>query len=107
METFHQAQMRGTLRTQDSAEASPFCMESLEDGDVISPERWRAWEAKTRLRGKAHTRKVAVLVSAALLVLWLIGMITSNTLGGFIHILLLIAVGVLVIHVFPIRRSLM
>ena len=107
MDTFHQAQMRGTPHTRDAAEASSFCTDSREDRDVISPERWRAWEAKTRLRGRAHTRKVAALVSAALLVLWLIGMITSNTLGGFIHVLLLIAVGVLVIHVFPIRRSLM
>ena len=33
-----------------------------------------------------------------LLILWLLGMVTSYTLGGFIHILLVIAVVVLVIR---------
>lgn len=33
-----------------------------------------------------------------LLVLWLLGLITNYTLGGFIHILLVIAVVVLIIR---------
>jgi hypothetical protein len=33
-----------------------------------------------------------------LLILWILGMVTSYTLGGFIHILLVIAVVVLVIR---------
>jgi len=33
-----------------------------------------------------------------LLVLWLLGLVTSYTLGGFIHILLVLAVIVLVIR---------
>jgi hypothetical protein len=33
-----------------------------------------------------------------LLILWLLGMVTSYTLGGFIHILLVIAVVILVIR---------
>ncbi|HEY1766062.1 MAG TPA: lmo0937 family membrane protein [Terracidiphilus sp.] len=39
-----------------------------------------------------------------LLVLWLLGMITSYTLGGFIHILLVIALVVLVIQLISGRR---
>lgn len=34
-----------------------------------------------------------------LLILWLLGMVSSYTLGGFIHILLVIAVVVLLIRV--------
>jgi hypothetical protein len=34
-----------------------------------------------------------------LLVLWLLGMITSYTLGGFIHILLVLAIVVILIRV--------
>lgn len=34
-----------------------------------------------------------------LLVLWLLGMVSSYTLGGFIHILLLIALVVLIIRI--------
>jgi hypothetical protein len=33
-----------------------------------------------------------------LLVLWLLGLVTSYTLGGFIHLLLVIAVVVLIIN---------
>ena len=40
-----------------------------------------------------------------LLVLWLLGLVTSYTLGGFIHILLVIAVVVLVIQLLQGRRS--
>ena len=39
-----------------------------------------------------------------LLVLWFLGLVTSYTLGGFIHILLLIAVVVLVINLIQGRR---
>ena len=39
-----------------------------------------------------------------LLVLWLLGMVSSYTLGGFIHILLILAVGMLLINVIQGRR---
>jgi uncharacterized protein DUF5670 len=41
-----------------------------------------------------------------LLVLWLLGLVSSYTLGGFIHILLVIAVVVLIINLIQGRRSL-
>ena len=41
-----------------------------------------------------------------LLVLWLLGLVTSYTLGGFIHILLVIAVIVIVIRLLQGRRPL-
>jgi asparagine N-glycosylation enzyme membrane subunit Stt3 len=43
-------------------------------------------------------------VFAVLLVLWLLGMATSYTLGGFIHILLVLAVVTLLIRVIQGRR---
>jgi hypothetical protein len=39
-----------------------------------------------------------------LLVLWLLGMVTSTTMGGFIHILLVIAIVVVLIRVIQGRR---
>ena len=39
-----------------------------------------------------------------LLVLWLLGMVSSYTIGGFIHILLLIALVVLIINIINGRR---
>ncbi|MFZ1937468.1 MAG: lmo0937 family membrane protein [Terracidiphilus sp.] len=40
-----------------------------------------------------------------LLVLWLLGVVSSYTLGGFIHILLVIALVVLVIQLITGRRA--
>lgn len=39
-----------------------------------------------------------------LLVLWLLGVVTSYTLGGFIHLLLVVALVVLLIQLFTGRR---
>jgi hypothetical protein len=40
-----------------------------------------------------------------LLVLWLLGLVTSYTLGGFIHILLVLAIVVFVINLVQGRRA--
>lgn len=40
-----------------------------------------------------------------LLVMWLLGLVTSYTLGGFIHILLIVALAVLVIQLITGRRA--
>jgi hypothetical protein len=40
-----------------------------------------------------------------LLVLWLLGVVTSYTMGGFIHILLVIAIAVVLINVITGRRA--
>jgi len=40
-----------------------------------------------------------------LLVLWLLGLVSSYTLGGFIHILLVLAIIVLVINLVSGRRT--
>jgi len=41
-----------------------------------------------------------------LLVLWLLGLVTSYTLGGFLHILLVVALVILIINFFTGRRRL-
>jgi hypothetical protein len=40
-----------------------------------------------------------------LLVLWLLGVVTSYTLGGFIHILLVLAVIALIVQLISGRRT--
>jgi hypothetical protein len=40
-----------------------------------------------------------------LLVLWLVGLVSSYTLGGFIHLLLVLALVVLVINLVTGRRT--
>jgi uncharacterized protein DUF5670 len=43
-------------------------------------------------------------IAVILLVLWLLGLVTSYTLGGFIHILLVIAIVVILVRVIQGRR---
>ncbi|HEV8328587.1 MAG TPA: lmo0937 family membrane protein [Nitrospiraceae bacterium] len=44
-------------------------------------------------------------IAIVMVVLWLLGIITSNTMGGFIHTLLVIAVVVILVRVIRGRRD--
>lgn len=44
------------------------------------------------------------LIATILIVMWLLGMVTSYTMSGFIHVLLVIAVVALLIRVIEGRR---
>ena len=45
-------------------------------------------------------------IAVVLIVLWLLGLVTSYTLGGFIHVLLVIAIIVVVLRLIQGRRVL-
>jgi len=44
-------------------------------------------------------------IAVVLLVLWLLGLVTSTTMGGFIHVLLVFAVVIVLIRVIQGRRA--
>jgi Family of unknown function (DUF5670) len=44
-------------------------------------------------------------ILVVLLILWLLGMVTSYTVGGFIHLLLVVALVILVINLLTGRRT--
>lgn len=44
-------------------------------------------------------------IAAVLLVLWLLGLITSYTLGGFVHVLVVLAIIVVVLQIISGRRG--
>jgi Family of unknown function (DUF5670) len=48
---------------------------------------------------------VLYTIAVILIVLWLLGLVTSYTMGGFIHVLLVIAVVVILIQVIQGRRQ--
>jgi Family of unknown function (DUF5670) len=56
------------------------------------------WRTDLGLAGN-HTAVV-------LIILWLLGLVSSYTLGGFIHILLVLAIVVILINVIQGRRAL-
>jgi hypothetical protein len=43
-------------------------------------------------------------ILVVLCILWLLGMVTSYTLGGFIHVLLLVALAIFLINLIQGRR---
>ena len=45
-------------------------------------------------------------IAAVLIILWLLGLVSSYTMGGFIHILLVIAIVVVLIRVIQGRKIL-
>lgn len=45
-------------------------------------------------------------IALVLLILWLLGLVTANTLGGFIHILLVVAIVVVLLRVIQGRKPL-
>ena len=46
-------------------------------------------------------------IALILIILWLLGMVTSSTLGGFIHILLVIAVVMILVNLISGRKRIL
>ena len=44
-------------------------------------------------------------IAVVLIVLWLLGLVTSYTMGGFVHILLVVALIMVVVNLFSGRRA--
>ena len=45
-------------------------------------------------------------IAVILIILWLLGLVTSYTMGGFVHILLVIAIIMVLVNVIQGRRTL-
>ncbi len=45
-------------------------------------------------------------IAVVLIILWLLGLVTSYTMGGFVHILLVVALIMVLVNVINGRRSL-
>jgi hypothetical protein len=45
-------------------------------------------------------------IAVILVVLWLVGLVSSYTMGGFVHVLLVIAIVVVLVNVINGRRAL-
>jgi uncharacterized protein DUF5670 len=63
-----------------------------------------AFSARPRWHQLCHTSVAEAVpmlwtIFVLLLILWLLGMVSSYTLGGFIHILLILAIAVVLIRV--------
>jgi hypothetical protein len=45
------------------------------------------------------------IIATVLIALWLLGLVTSYTMGGFIHVLLVVAIIVFLVNVIQARRA--
>lgn len=59
-------------------------------------------------RNTSHERTHLMLMTLAivLIILWLLGLVTSSTMGGLIHILLVVAVIIILVRLIQGRRVL-
>jgi hypothetical protein len=54
----------------------------------------------------AEEQTMLYTIAVVLLVLWLLGLVTSTTLGGFIHVLIVVAVIMVLVNLISGRRGL-
>jgi len=62
--------------------------------------------AASGARDNAKVETMLYTVAVVLLILWLLGLVSSYTLGGFIHVLLVIALIMVVVNFLSGRRTL-
>ncbi len=75
---------------------------------ILTQARSQAAYGYDGIGGRTNPKGVTMLwtIFVVLLVLWLLGVVTSYTLGGFIHILLIVAVILAVMQLIQGRRAL-
>jgi Family of unknown function (DUF5670) len=76
-----------------------------EPDDILS----RCWKLRQPTNPETEERKVHFMlytIAVVLLILWLLGLVTSYTVGGFIHILLVVAIIMIVFNLISGRRAL-
>jgi hypothetical protein len=62
--------------------------------------KWLNWPRKRKDNYMLYT------IAVVLIILWLLGMVSSYTMGGFIHILLIIAIVMVLVNLISGRKPL-
>jgi asparagine N-glycosylation enzyme membrane subunit Stt3 len=60
--------------------------------------------AHTLLKSRSEGKEMLWTIAVILAVMWLLGIVSSYTLGGFLHILLVLAVAAVLINIIQGRR---
>ena len=74
-------------------------------GMVVAPGKATALERLIRLVKTRRESDMLWTIFVVLLILWLLGVVSSYTVGGFIHLLLVLALVVLLINIIQGRRT--
>jgi hypothetical protein len=69
---------------------------------------WHGVAERSAVRAIRYQRRRVMLetIAVVLVLLWLLGLVSSYTLGGFIHLLLVLAIVVILIRLIQGRRAL-
>jgi hypothetical protein len=71
----------------------------------IEPYDWGTM-ARSPLKNEPEPTIMLYTIAVVLVILWLLGMVTSTTMGGFVHVLLVIAVIVILVRLISGRSAL-
>ncbi len=63
------------------------------------------WRVSEQINIKNERKNMLWTICVVLIILWLLGMVTSTTMGGLIHVLLVIAVIMILVNVISGRRG--
>ena len=63
-------------------------------------------EPENRTTKQRKVKSMLYTIAVVLIILWLLGLVTSYTIGGFIHILLVVAIIMILVNVISGRRML-
>lgn len=74
--------------------------------EVRDAVRYRNRPGRRRLQTTKKVYAMLYTIAVVLLILWVLGLVSSFTLGGFIHILLVIAVVMILVNLISGRRGL-
>jgi Family of unknown function (DUF5670) len=61
--------------------------------------------AYNRKRNNEKVHPMLYTIAAVLVILWLLGLVTSYTVGGFVHVLLVVAVIMILFNLISGRRA--
>ena len=64
------------------------------------------WRENAPASKPAYRKFMLYTIAVILLILWLLGLVTGATMGGFIHVLLVIAIVVVLVRVISGRKPL-
>jgi hypothetical protein len=73
--------------------------------DVSASPRWKRCQPTTGKTNNERVHPMLYTIAVVLLILWLLGLVSSYTLGGFVHILLVVAVVMIVFNLISGRRA--
>jgi hypothetical protein len=81
-------------------------MLSMGEGGSGAPIHLAAGVRRTRSRAHKEVHSMLYTIAVVMIILWLLGLVTSTTMGGLIHVLLVIAIVMILVNVIGGRKTL-